>query len=327
MSIGVKIKGIGYYLPEKVLDNEYFEKIVDTSDEWIMTRTGIKERRMAAPEQATSDLSIIASKIALEDAGLNPEDIDMVIHHSVTPDMIYPGTSCIVQNALGIKNAGTVDTQAGCSGFIYALSMAYAYIKAGMHKNILVVAGDCLTRVTDYEDRGTCVLFGDGAGAFVLSATDGEDKFKSFYLGGDGNYADFISQPCSGSRMPPTHEAIDNRMQYLKMAGQNTFKLAVTKMRNSAKHVLKEAGITSDEIDWIIPHQANIRIIDSVAKFLKAPEEKVVKTIHKYGNTSATTIPIAFADYVKEGKIKRGDKIVFVAFGAGATWGATLFEY
>ena len=327
MSIGVKIKGIGYYLPEKVLDNEYFEKIVDTSDEWITTRTGIKERRMVDPKESTSDLSIRASKIALEDAGISPEDIDMVIHHSVTPDMIYPGTSCIIQNALGIKNAGTVDTQAGCTGFIYALSMGYAYIKAGMYKNVLVAAGDCLTRVTDYEDRGTCVLFGDGAGAFVLSATDGEDSFKSFYLGGDGNYADFIYQPSSGSKMPPTHEALDNRMQYLKMAGQNTFKLAVTKMRNSAKHVLKEAGISHEEIDWIIPHQANIRIIDSVAKFLKAPEEKVIKTIHKFGNTSATTIPIAFADSVKEGKIKRGDKIVFVAFGAGATWGATLFEY
>lgn len=326
MSVGMKIAGIGYYVPDKVLDNKYFEEIVDTSDEWILTRTGIKERRMAAPEQATSDLSLIACKRAIEDAGIDKNDIEFVIHHSVTPDMMYPGTSCIVQNALGIEKAATMETIAGCTGFIYSLSTAYAYIKAGLYKTILVVAGDCLTRVTDYEDRGTCVLFGDGAGAMIVTASD-DDQFKAFHLGGDGQYADFIYQPSSGSRMPPTHEALDNRQQYLKMAGQNTFKLAVNAMRKSVKEALKKANMKAEEIDWIIPHQANIRIIDSVARFLKAPPEKVVKTIHKYGNTSATTIPIAFAEYVKQGKIKRGDKVVFVAFGAGATWGATIFEY
>ena len=324
--IGVKVAGTGYYVPEKVLDNAYFESIVDTSDEWILTRTGIKERRIAAPEQATSDLSIEASKKAIAASGLDVSDIDFVIHHSVTPDMIYPGTSNIVQHALGIKGAGTLDTQAGCTGFIYALSIGYAYIKAGMYKNVLVAAGDCLTRVTDYQDRGTCVLFGDGAAAFVLSASD-EDKFKGFYLDGDGLYQDFISQPVGGSRMPPTVENIQNRMQYLKMAGQNTFKLAVGAMRDSVLHVLKQSGLEAKDIDWIIPHQANLRIMDAVAKFLKAPKEKLVKTIHKYGNSSATTLGIAFGDYLEAGKIKRGDKVVFVAFGAGATWGATVFEY
>jgi 3-oxoacyl-[acyl-carrier-protein] synthase-3 len=327
MSKGVKVAGVGYYVPEKVLDNKYFEKIVDTSDEWIMTRTGIKERRMAAPEQATSDLSIIASTNALKDAGMNVDDIDFIVHHSVTPDMMYPGTSCIVQNAMGIKNAGTMETIAGCTGFIYSLSVAYAYIKAGLYKNILVVAGDCLTRVTNYEDRGTCVLFGDGAGAFILTASDEEDNFKSFYLDGDGAYSDFITQPSSGSRMPPTHERIDKGLHYLQMAGQNTFKLAVTAMTNSAKKVIQDAGMSPDDIDWIIPHQANIRIMDAVAKRLKVSTDRVVKTIEKYGNTSATTIPIAFGDYKENGIIKRGDNILMVAFGAGATWGATLFQY
>ncbi len=326
MSKGVRVAGVGYYVPEKILDNKYFEEIVDTSDEWIMTRTGIKERRMAAPEQATSDLSIIAAKNALNDAGISPDDIDFVIHHSVTPDMIYPATSCLVQNALGIKNAGTMDNSAGCTGFIYSLSIGYAYIKAGMYKNILVIAGDALTRVTNYKDRGTCVLFGDGAGAFVLTESE-EDNFKSFYLDGDGAYSDFITQPCSGSRMPPTYEAIDEGLIYLHMSGQNTFKLAVTAMTNSAKKVLSDSGIKPEDIDWIIPHQANIRIMDSVAKRLKVPVDRVVKTIQKYGNTSATTIPVAFGDYKEQGKIKRGDNVLFVAFGAGATWGATIFKY
>ncbi len=326
MSKGVKIAGVGYYVPEKILDNKYFEEIVDTSDEWIMTRTGIKERRIAAPEQATSDLSIIACKNALKDANIKPEDIDLVIHHSVTPDMIYPGTSCLVQHALGIKNAGTMDTIAGCTGFIYSLSTGYAYIKAGMAKNVLVIAGDTLTRVTNYKDRGTCVLFGDGAGAFVLTES-AEDHFHGFYLDGDGAYSDFISQPCSGSRMPPTPEVLEKDLQYLHMSGQNTFKLAVTAMTNSAKKVLEDSGIKPEDVSWIIPHQANIRIMDSVAKRLKVPVERVVKTIHKYGNTSATTIPIAFGEYKELGEIKRGDIVLFVAFGAGATWGATIFKY
>ncbi len=327
MGIGVKIAGVGYYVPEKILDNAYFENIVDTNNDWIMQMTGIQERRMAAPEQATSDLGILASKLAMEDAGISAKDIEYVVHHSVTPDMIFPGTSCLVQHALGIKDAGTLDVQAGCTGLIYALSVGYAYIKAGLYKTILVIAGDCLTRITDYEDRNTCVLFGDGACAFVLTATTEADSFKSFYVDGDGSFAELLSQPCSGSRIPATHEALDKRLQYLKMDGPNTFKLAVTAMTNSANKVLKEANMDSSQIDWLIPHQANMRIMESVAKKLKISEEKVVKTIHKYGNTSATTLGIAFAELVKEGKIKRGDNIVFVSFGAGATWGATLFQY
>jgi len=326
MAKGVKISGIGYYVPEKVLDNAYFEKIVDTTDEWIVTRTGIKERRMAAPEQASSDLSILASKMALEDAKMKPEQIDYVIHHSATPDMIYPACACLIQNALGIKNAATLDTSAGCTGYIYALSVAYSYIKSGMYKNILVTAGDCLTRVTDYEDRGTCVLFGDGACAMILTESD-EDKFKSFYLKGNGEFSDFIYQPSPGSRLPASHEVVDKRLHYLKMNGQNTFKLAVNMMRESIEKAIEIASVKPEDIDWIIPHQANMRIIDSVAKFLKAPEEKVVKTVQKYGNTSATTLGIALAEYVKEGKIKKGDLVLFAAFGAGATWGATIFEY
>lgn len=327
MGIGVKIAGVGYYVPEKILDNAYFENIVDTNNDWIMQMTGIQERRMAAPEQATSDLGILASKLAMEDAGISAKDIEYVVHHSVTPDMIFPGTSCLIQHALGIKDAGTLDVQAGCTGLIYALSVGYAYIKAGLYKTILVIAGDCLTRITDYEDRNTCVLFGDGACAFVLTATTEADSFKSFYVDGDGSFAELLSQPCSGSRIPATHEALDKRLQYLKMDGPNTFKLAVTAMTNSANKVLKEANMDSSQIDWLIPHQANMRIMESVAKKLKISEEKVVKTIHKYGNTSATTLGIAFAELVKEGKIKRGDNIVFVSFGAGATWGATLFQY
>ncbi|QJR22642.1 3-oxoacyl-[acyl-carrier-protein] synthase, KASIII [Brevinematales bacterium NS] len=322
------IKGMGMYVPEKVLTNHDLEKMVETNDEWITTRTGIKERRIAAPNESTSDLATRAARQAMEKAGVKPEDIDMVIVATITPDYIFPATAALVQNALGLPHAGTVDIEAACSGFIYALSMANAYVVSGMYKNVLVIGAETLSRITDWTDRTTCILFGDGAGAAVVSRTEATDTsgFIGFSLGGDGSYADLLWVPAGGSKNPASHETVDNRLHYMKMNGNATFKVAVRTMAEALESILKEHHIDPAEVKLIVPHQANLRIISAIAERLGIGEERVMVNLQKYGNTSSATIPMALYEAIEEGRVKKGDLVAMVAFGGGFTWGAGLLR-
>ncbi len=326
----VKIAGTGMYVPEKVLTNFDLEKMVDTSDEWIRTRTGIRERRILDnPELATSDMAVEASKIALENAGMQPEDIDMVIVATITPDMVFPSTAALIQDKLEVPEAVVLDIEAACSGFIYATSIVTSMIRTGIVKNALVIGAETLSRITDWKDRSTCVLFGDGAGAAILTeAEDNEDSdFLSFVLGGDGGYRDLLYMPAGGSLLPASEETIRERLHFIKMRGQETFKAAVRKMSESLEKAIELAGVSKDDIKLVIPHQANVRITDAVAKQVKIPPEKFFINLDRYGNTSAASIPIALAEAVDEKRIKRGDIIAFVAFGGGLTWGAAILRY
>ncbi len=322
------IKGIGHYVPEKVLTNKDLEKMVDTNDEWIRTRTGIVERRIAADNETSSTMGAEAAKKAIEMAKINPEDIDLIITNTITPDMFFPNTSALIQTIIGAKNAGVFDIEAACSGFIYGLAIANQFIKTGEYKNILVVSAEVLSRITDWEDRNTCILFGDGAGAVIVSRSEDESEIVGTYLGGDGAYRDLLYMPGGGSLYPPTEETIKNKLHYMKMKGNETFKVAVTKMSDSAEIILKKTGLKPEDISLVIPHQANIRIMKAVMKRLGLGDsDKLYSNIHKYGNTSAATIPIAFSEAVEEGKIKKGDYILLVAFGGGFTWGSAIIKY
>ena len=325
----VKISGVGNYIPKKVLTNHDLEKIVDTNDEWITSRTGIKERHIIADDETTATMAAEASKAAIKDSGLKNEDIDMVIVATLSPDMPFPATACLVQDLLGLEKVGTVDIEAACSGFIYALSQAYAYIKSGMYKNVLVTASETMTRITDWEDRATCVLFGDGAGAVVVSATDDNDQSEiiDFVLGGDGSYGDILALPGGGSLHPATHETVDQKLHFIKMKGNTTFKIAVRKMEGIVKELLEKYNIPKEKVSLVIPHQANIRITNAVRNRLGLTEDQMFSNIDKYGNTSSATIPIALREAVDQGRIKRGEYLVFVAFGGGLTWGASLLKF
>jgi 3-oxoacyl-[acyl-carrier-protein] synthase-3 len=326
--MNAKIIGIGKYIPEKVLTNHDLEKMVETSDDWITTRTGIKERHIAADNETTSSMGAEAAKRAIEMSGLSPEDIDMTIFASITPDMPFPASACLVQDILKLPKTATVDIEAACSGFIYGLSMAYAYIASGIYKNVLVIAAETMSRFVDWEDRNTCVLFGDGAGAAVVSATDNPDEgFLGFKLGGDGFYKDFLYVPAGGSYRPANMETVEEGLHYIKMDGNATFKVAVKTMANVLDELLIEKGISKEAISIVIPHQANERIDLAVADRLKIPREKFFLNLHKYGNTSAGTIPIALCEAYEEGRIKKGDLVAFVAFGGGFTWGASLLKW
>jgi len=320
------IIGIGSYLPDKILTNADLEKLVDTNDEWITTRTGIKERRIAGENEAASDISIKAVRKAVEMSGLNVLDIDLIIECTVTPDMMYPATSAIIQNSLGAKNAAAFDLSAGCTGFIYGLTVANQFIQTGFYKNIVVVGCDVLSRVTDFTDRNTCVLFGDGAGAVVVSRTEKPGILQNF-IGADGSGCMNLTLPAGNSRMPASLETIEKRLHYTKMDGKEVFKFAVTAMPKAVNEVLKKAGYEIKDIDLLIPHQANTRIIESAVKKLGIDNEKVFTTIEKYGNMSSGSIPVSFDSIYREGKIKKGDKIVLVGFGAGLTYGAVLLEW
>lgn len=325
--MGIRIIGSGMYVPPKVLTNFDLEKMVDTSDEWIRTRTGIVERRIAESDVATSDLAVEASKIAIQNAGLKPEDIDLVICATITPDMVFPATAYLISEKLGIKKPG-FDINAACSGFVYASSIASAFLKSGVFKNILVVGAETLSRITDWQDRNTCVLFGDGAGAVVYTIDDSESDFLAIELGGDGGCADLLYMPAGGSKMPATEETVKNRLHFIKMNGRETFKMAVRMMTESVEKVILKSGLNKEDIKLVIPHQANIRIIDAIAEYLGVKrEEKVFVNLDKYGNTSAASIPIAFAEAVSQGRIQRGDNIIFVAFGGGFSWGAIALRY
>ncbi|QSO54998.1 ketoacyl-ACP synthase III [Alicyclobacillus curvatus] len=316
------IVGTGSAVPERVLTNADFEKMVDTSDEWIVTRTGIRERRIAETGEATSDYATLACQRAIEAAGIRAEDIDQVICATVTPDMMFPSTASIIQDRLGATHAGAFDLSAACSGFLYGVSVASALVEGGRAKYVVVVAADLLSRITDYTDRGTCVLFGDGAGAVVVGKVAENRGFLAFDLGSDGSGGKFLYQPAGGSRIPASHDSVEAKQHFLKMEGQETFKFAVRAMGSSTEKVLEKSGLTRDDIDLLVPHQANIRIIDASAKRFGLPADKVAITIHKYGNTSASSIPIALDEAVREGRVKEGDNIVMVGFGGGLTWGA-----
>ncbi|HPQ48866.1 MAG TPA: beta-ketoacyl-ACP synthase III [Spirochaetota bacterium] len=323
---GVQIVGTGHYLPKEVLTNEYFEKIVDTSDEWIRTRTGMVKRHRVAPGEATSDMCVEAAKNALDMAGMKPEDIDLIMVGTVTPDMLFPATGALVQHKLGCRNIPGFDFEIGCSGFIYGLAMGYSFITSGLYKNVLMIAADALTTITDYTDRNTCVLFGDAASAVILTSSD-KNKLLGFSLGADGSQDKILYMPGGGSKIPATEESVKNRLHYIKMEGQSVFKIAVERMIEALKSACDMAGIEPSKLDYIIPHQANLRIMDAVRKFAKLDEDKLVNTLAEHGNTSASTIGIAFDKFVRDGKIKRGNLIGMTAFGAGLSWGGAVVEF
>ncbi len=323
----IKITGSGFHVPDKVLTNFDLEKMVDTTDEWIITRTGIKERRIAPKEQATSDLAIEASQRALKSAGLKVEDVDLIIVATSTPDTIFPSTACWVQKGLGADLIPAFDISAGCTGFLYGMVLAEGLILSGQNKRILLAGGELLTKVTNWKDRNTCVLFGDAAGAVVLEESHDDSGMLSFYWKADGNLGDLLSLPAGGTRIPSSHESVDQDLHYLQMKGNEVFKHAVKRMGEAALEALKMAGLKKDDIDYFIPHQANIRIIEATGKRLRVPSEKVYSNIHKYGNVSVASIPISLHELREEGKLKKGDIIVMDAFGAGFTWAAVVYRW
>ena len=323
----IKITGSGFYAPDKILTNFDLEKIVDTSDEWITTRTGIKERRVASEDQATSDLAIEAAWRTLEDAGLKVKDIDVIIMATSTPDTIFPSTACWIQKGLGADHIPAFDISAGCTGFLYGLILAESMILNGTAKRILLAGGELLTRITNYKDRGTCVLFGDAAGAVVLEESNDESGMLSYYWKADGTLGDLLYQPAGGTRIPPSIEAIEKDLQYLAMKGNEVFKHAVKRMGEAALEALKSAGLKGEDIDHFISHQANIRIIDATGRRLKVPEEKVYSNIDRYGNVSVASIPVSLHELKQDGKLKKGDIVVMDAFGAGFTWAAVVYRW
>jgi 3-oxoacyl-[acyl-carrier-protein] synthase III len=330
MMMNLKSVGIlstGKYVPEKVLTNADLEKMVETNDEWIVTRTGMKERHIAREDEASSDLAYEAALIALKKANLAPEDLDLILVATITPDSAFPSTACILQNRLGAKKAAAFDLSAACSGFIYGLASASNFIATGMYKNALVIGAECLSKITDYTDRNTCILFGDGAGAVVLGEVPKGRGFLSFELGADGSGGELLKLAGGGSRMPSSQSTVDNKQHYIYMAGSEVFKFAVRIMGNAAEEVLRKAGLEKSDIDLLVPHQANIRIIQSAVHRLNLPEEKCMINLHKYGNVSAASIPLALAEADEEGRIKPGDCVVLVGFGGGLTWGATAIRW
>ncbi|MCM3625988.1 ketoacyl-ACP synthase III [Paenibacillus glycanilyticus] len=320
----VGIIGSGKYVPDRILSNQELEQMVETNDEWIVTRTGIRERRMAAAEQATSDLAYEASLKAIEAAGITVEDIDLIIVSTITPDMFFPSTACLLQEKLGAKKAAAFDLSAACSGFIYGLATASNMIATGMYKHVLVVGAETLSRITDYTDRNTCILFGDGAGAVILGQVPEGRGFKSFELGADGGGGDLLRVSGGGSRLPSSAETVSAKQHYIHMAGNDVFKFAVRIMGGAAEEALRKAGMSKEDIDLLVPHQANVRIIQSALNRLDLPEDKCMVNLDKYGNMSAASIPVALAEAVEQGRVSEGDCLVFVGFGGGLTWGASV---
>jgi 3-oxoacyl-[acyl-carrier-protein] synthase-3 len=322
------IIGTGSYVPENVITNFDLEKMVDTTNEWILRRTGMVERRVADQNTASSDLGIEASRKALKDAGVDPLDVELIIVATITPDMLFPATACYIQGGLEAKKAAAFDLSAACSGFSYALAVADSIIKSGIYKTVLVVAAETLSKIVDWTDRRTCVLFGDAAGAAVLQATEEKRGILYSYLGSDGTYADpwLLGLPAGGSRYPVSHETIDKKMHYLQMSGQEVFKLGVTIMPDAALEALKGAQLSIEDVDLFIPHQANVRIIEAVGKRLGLPEDKIYINVHKYGNTSSATTIVALDEAIKEGRVSKGDIILLVSFGSGMTWAANVIK-
>jgi 3-oxoacyl-[acyl-carrier-protein] synthase-3 len=322
----VSITGIGAKAPERVMTNDELAQMVDTSDEWIMERTGIRERRVAAPDEALSDLALPSSLDALEQAGIQPSAVDLIVVATVTPDMMFPSTGAILADKLGAKDAAAYDLSAGCTGFVYAIAQAHAMVASGLAEHALVVGGDVLSKIVDWEDRSTCVLFGDGAGAVVLQRVS-EGGFLGFELGADGAGGPELYMPAGGSRAPASAETVAGRQHYAKMNGREVFKFATRILVDSAEKILHECDVQVDEVDVYVPHQANVRIIDHARKKLGIPEEKTVLNVDRYGNTSSGSIPLALEDANADGRLAPGEMVLMTGMGAGLTWGSALIEW
>ncbi len=324
----VRISGTGSFLPEKVLTNHDLEEMVDTSDEWITTRTGIKERHVAADDVATSDLAAEASRRALEDAGLTPENVDLIIVATITPDTPLPSCACWLQAKIGALNAGAVDVSAACSGFVYGANIAWQFVRTGVYDNVLVVGAETLTKFTNWQDRTSCILFGDGAGAVVFSPSD-DASSEILYgtMGADGRGAEIMITPAGGSRKPPSHETVDNKEHYMVVRGRETYKFAVQKMADLVADGLEKVGLTSDQLRWIIPHQVNTRILEAAVKRLGIPLDDIYINIDHVGNTSAASVPIALDEANRRGLLERGDNIALVAFGGGLSWASMMLRW
>ncbi len=322
-----KILGTGRFLPEDELSNYDLEKIVDTSHEWIITRTGIESRRIADEKTATSDLATMAAKKALKKAGIQPEEIDMIIVGTCTPDMNFPATACIVQKNIGAVNAAAFDLETACSSFLYGLSIADQFIASGTYRYVLVIGAETMTKIIDWSDRNTSVLFGDGAGAAVLGPSFDDSGILSTTLGSNGSGGSVLTVPAGGSRMPASRETVDKNLHSIHMEGNEVFKFAVRIMDKAVKESLSMASLRTEDIDFLVPHQANKRIILAAAKKLKLDQTKIMINLNKYANTSAASIPIALDEAIEESRIKKGDIVVLVAFGAGLTWGASAIKW
>jgi len=323
----VHIAGIGSYAPERVLTNQELEKMVDTTDEWILTRTGIRERRIAQPGQATSDLGIEASRRALAQAGIAAEEVEMIIVATITPDMFFPSTACLIQHALGAKNALCFDMEAACSGYLYAIEIAHRFVASGTINTALVIAAEKMSSIVDWKDRSTCVLFGDGAGAAVLQSRPGERGILSSVLGADGSLSHLLTLPGGGSRNPPTEQTVRDGLHFLKMAGREVFRHAVNTMSAAATEALRRAGLTVADVACMIPHQANQRIISAIAEKLGVPDANCFVNIDKCGNMSAASLAVGLDQAVRTGRIRKKDIVLMVVFGGGFTWGATVIEW
>ena len=330
MSLSVKISGTGSYLPDKILSNEDLEKIVDTSDEWITTRTGIKERRIAADTQSTSDLATEAAIAAMSDAKLTIDEIDLIIVATISPDAFFPSTACYVQKNIGAINALCFDVSAACSGFLYAMQIAENFISSGQRKNALIIGAEKLSSMVDWEDRNTCVLFGDGAGAAILTAdeeNEGRKKILASVLGSDGRQTDILHVPGGGSACPITPDNADQKLNAIRMQGREVYKYAVNAMRRAAEQVLEKSHMKVEDVDKLIPHQANLRIIEAITDRMGIPSERTFVNLDKYGNTSAAAVAIALDEANKTQSIKKGDIVLLVAFGAGLTWASSLLKW
>lgn len=323
----MSIVGTGSYVPERVLTNAELEKMVETTDEWIFTRSGIRERHIAAPQEAASDLGAEAARRALESAGVAPESVQLIIVATISPDMVFPCTACLVQTRIGAVNAVCFDIEAACSGFLYAVEVAEQFISSGTVDTALVIGAEKLSAITDWQDRSTCVLFGDGAGAVVLQARGDKFGIVRTVMGSDGSLSELLHIPAGGSRLPASAETVQNRLHFMKMGGREVFKHAVTKMSEAATTVLSRCGLTVNDVDCVVPHQANLRIIQAIGDKLNVPIEKFYVNLDRFGNMSGASIPVALDEAVRRGRIKRHDLVLFVAFGGGFTWGASLLEF
>ncbi|QSR88874.1 beta-ketoacyl-ACP synthase III [Methylacidiphilum caldifontis] len=323
----VTIAGSGIYLPSRVLTNYDLEKMVNTTDQWITERTGIKERRIAGEKETPSEMGSMAAIMALQNAGLSAEDLDLIIVATTTPDTIFPSTACHIQHKIGARTIPAFDIQAACSGFIYGFVLASQFIASGNARNILLVGAEKLSSIVNWEDRNTCVLFGDGAGALIISNNKNKDCQLSFDIGADGSHWQILFIPAGGSRLPLTSQNINHKLHFIHMVGKKVFKLAIDSMEKSLKRCLEKAGVSADQLSCIIPHQANLRIIEALSERLHIPAEKFFVNMEKYGNTSSACIPIAFHEAITSKRIKDGDVVLLVSFGAGITWGSILFRY
>lgn len=328
MAPGVGIIGVGSALPDKVVTNFDLEKSLDTSDEWIRTRTGISERRIADDGVVTSDLAARAAEQAMAEAGITASEVELIIVATATPDAPLPATACYVQAKLGAVHAAAFDVAAGCTGFIYALAVGSQFVRTGAYKRVLVIGAEVLSRILDWSDRSTCVLFGDGAGAVVLGPVAGDSGILSFKLGSDGQMADMLAIPAGGTRQPASLKTVESRLHYVRMlSGNETFKFAVRVLGEVTSQALEAAGLNKGDLDFLIPHQANLRIIEAARKRFDLPEDRVVVNIGRYGNMSSASVPVALAEAIREGRFNRGDLLALVGFGAGLTWGAAIMRY